>query len=114
MRRVWTHIAAFVGAFIGFYVGLLSLLGSQGLGAAEWAPLYMCSGAGLLAGAAVAVVSESATARVAAVGFGGGAVLGAILVVINPDLTVIAVLLALYSQALAHLPEAVPQLGTRT
>ena len=107
MRRLWVHIAALVGAFVGFYVGLFTLLGSQGLGSAEWAPLFMSTGAGLLAGGAVAVVSESATAKIAAIGVGGGALLGAFFTAINPDLTIIAILLAVFSQALAYLPEAV-------
>ncbi len=106
MRRAWTHLAALAGAFVGFYAGLATLLATGGLDSASWAPLFMCSGAGLLAGTAVAIVGEAATARIAAIGLAGGALLGGMLTVIDPDVTVVAVLLAVYSQALARLPRS--------
>lgn len=104
MRRLWTHVAAFVGAFLGFYAGLIALIAAGGLDSAGWAPLFMSTGAGLLAGGAVAIVSKSASARIAAIGGVGGLLLGAVFTALDPDLTIIAIVLALSSQALAVLP----------
>jgi hypothetical protein len=104
MRRFWTHLAAFIGAFLGFYAGLITLVATGGLDSAAWAPLFMSAGAGFLAGAAVAIVGESATARIAAIGGVGGLLLGGVFTAFDPDLTITAIVLALYSQALASLP----------
>lgn len=113
MRRLWTHVASLVGAFLGFYAGLITLIAAGGLDSAGWAPLFTSAGAGLLAGAAAAIVGEAATARIAGIGLGGGVLLGAVLTALDPDLTVIAILLAVFSQALAVLPQAVG-VDTRT
>lgn len=104
MRRIWAHAAAFVGGFVGFYAGLITLIAAGGLDSAGWAPLFMCTGAGLLAGAAVAIVAESATIRIAVIGAVGGLLLGAFFTALDPDLTIIAIVLALSSQVLAFLP----------
>jgi hypothetical protein len=66
----------------------------------------MSAGAGLLAGTGVAVFASSAGARIAMIGLAGGALLGAALTAIDPDITVIAILLAVGSQCLAVLPRS--------
>lgn len=104
MRRFWTHVAALIGGLAGFYAGLAVLLAAGGLDSAGWAPLFMCTGAGLVAGTVVTVVSPTATRGVWMIGSIGGLTLGAFLTAADPDLTVVAVLVALASQALAWLP----------
>lgn len=106
MRRVGTHVAALIGALVGFYAGLAALLAAGGLESAGWAPLFMSAGAGLVSGAAVAIFGESAGTCVWVIGPVGGLVLGAIFTANDPDLTVIAIVLAVFSQALAYLPSS--------
>lgn len=111
MRRFFTHVSALVGAFVGFYAGLLSLLALAGLESASWTPLFASVGSGLFAGTAVAIVGESANARIVPLGAGGGLLLGVALTAIDPDLTVVAIVLAIFSQVLAALPRSIPWLG---
>lgn len=101
MNRLRTHVAALIGALIGFYAGLVALLAVGGLESVGWAPGFMCAGSGLAAGAAVAITNRDATTRPSVVGLIGGLALGALFTALDPDLMVVAISLAVASQILA-------------